>query len=266
MSSSPWQIRIARAETLAAQHAFAREILTFYMQVAQFQEKLYRDLQSNLPPRDLSASTWPSPGEVPALLSGFAPFLSTVRQAGTAALRDLAEDLQGKGTVGWAELQNSVWVALDGSSSSSTQVLAKVFLQPYAEFLRAKAAPDWEGYTHSVCPFCSRKPAAGILRQQGDGAARSLLCGFCLAEWEFRRILCPACGEEDNRKLPVYIAEQFDYIRVECCDACRTCLKTVDLTKNGLAEPLVDELASAPLDLWARDHGYAKLQPNLLGM
>jgi formate dehydrogenase maturation protein FdhE len=40
----------------------------------------------------------------------------------------------------------------------------------------------------------------------------------------------------------------------------------VDLTKNGRAEPLVDELASAPLDLWAREHGYAKLQSNLLGM
>jgi formate dehydrogenase maturation protein FdhE len=29
---------------------------------------------------------------------------------------------------------------------------------------------------------------------------------------------------------------------------------------------LVDELASAPLDLWAREHGYAKLQTNLLGL
>jgi formate dehydrogenase maturation protein FdhE len=40
----------------------------------------------------------------------------------------------------------------------------------------------------------------------------------------------------------------------------------VDLTKNGRAEPLVDEMATPHLDLWARDHGYTKLQSNLLGM
>jgi FdhE protein len=53
---------------------------------------------------------------------------------------------------------------------------------------------------------------------------------------------------------------------MECCDSCRTYLKTIDLTKNGLADPLVDELAHVPLDLWAQERGYAKLRPNLLGM
>jgi formate dehydrogenase maturation protein FdhE len=33
-----------------------------------------------------------------------------------------------------------------------------------------------------------------------------------------------------------------------------------------LAEPVVDEIASAALDLWAQEHGYAKWQVNLLGM
>jgi FdhE protein len=100
----------------------------------------------------------------------------------------------------------------------------------------------------------------------GDGGSRSMVCSFCLAEWEFRRIVCPGCAEENEKKLAVFTATDFDYIRVECCDTCKTYIKTVDLTKNGRAEPLVDELASAPLDLWAREHGYAKLQNNLLGM
>jgi FdhE protein len=100
----------------------------------------------------------------------------------------------------------------------------------------------------------------------GDGGARSMICSFCLAEWEFRRIVCPGCGEENDKNLAVFTASEFDYIRVECCDVCKTYIKTVDLTKNGRAEPLVDELASAPLDLWAREHGYAKLQTNLMGI
>jgi len=53
---------------------------------------------------------------------------------------------------------------------------------------------------------------------------------------------------------------------VECCDTCHTYIKSIDLSKNGLADPLVDELASVPLDLWAQDRGYAKLHPNLLAM
>ena len=53
---------------------------------------------------------------------------------------------------------------------------------------------------------------------------------------------------------------------MECCDACKQYLKSIDLTKNGLAEPLVDEIASAPLDLWSREHGYTKLQLNLVGL
>jgi formate dehydrogenase maturation protein FdhE len=32
--------------------------------------------------------------------------------------------------------------------------------------------------------------------------------------------------------------------------------------KNGLADPLLDELASVPLRLWAQEQGYAKLHPN----
>jgi FdhE protein len=87
-----------------------------------------------------------------------------------------------------------------------------------------------------------------------------------MTEWEFRRIVCPGCGQEDHAKLPVYTAESFPYIRVDCCDTCHTYIKSIDMTKNGLAVPVVDEMASIPLDLWAQERGYSKLHPNLLGM
>jgi FdhE protein len=65
----------------------------------------------------------------------------------------------------------------------------------------------------------------------------------------------PGMGEEDDNKLELFTASDFDYIRVKCCESCKTYIKTVDLRKNGRAEPLVDELASAPLDHWSREHG-----------
>ena len=87
---------------------------------------------------------------------------------------------------------------------------------------------------------------------------------MCATEWTYGRIIRPACGEEAVEKLAIYTANQFQHVRVEACDTCRHYIKTVDLTKNGHAVPVVDELATMPLNLWAQEHGYVKLQPNLL--
>ena len=43
-------------------------------------------------------------------------------------------------------------------------------------------------------------------------------------------------------------------------------LKSIDLTKNGLAVPEVDEIAAVALDAWAAEQGYTKLCPNLFGL
>ena len=40
---------------------------------------------------------------------------------------------------------------------------------------------------------------------------------------------------------------------------------TIDLTKDGLAVPCVDDIASVSLDLWARERGYTRIKDNVLG-
>jgi len=105
-----------------------------------------------------------------------------------------------------------------------------------------------------------------VLRPEGDGAKRFLICSLCATEWPFRRILCPSCSEENVEKLAVYTTNEFNHVRVEACDACHSYIKTLDLTKNGLAVPVVDELATIPLNLWAQEHGYTKLRTNILGI
>ncbi len=264
MPASSWQRRIQRAQELAGQRPFAAEILRFYIHVARFQESLHRQLSLVLqsPPtffdRELSQA------ELSELSPGFESFLSLAETHGPRQLSELSRDLHARGPSFWAELLNAAWTAHGASEAEG--LLALAVLQPWAELLRDRATPRPPLHTLAVCSFCHRKPCVGVLRPMGDGAARSLVCSFCLNEWEFRRIVCPACGEENDQKLPVFTASDFDHIRVECCDACKTYIKTVDLTQDGHGEPVVDELASAPLDLWARDRGYAKLQNNLLGM
>ena len=266
MAVSQWQRRIQRAQDLAGQYPFAAEILGFYIHVARFQENLHRQLSAGSPRQPDSELAAFSPDQLEDLSSRFDSFLSMAEAHGPKALAELSRELRARGSSFYPELLQHAWTTTTNSPADAQGLLAMAFLQPYAEFLRSRASLRPVSTAHALCPFCTRKPGFGVLRQMGDGGARSMVCSFCLAEWDFRRIICPGCGEENNKNLPVFTASEFDYIRVECCDACKTYIKSMDLTKNGHAEPLVDELASAPLDLWAREHGYTKLQSNLLGM
>ena len=106
----------------------------------------------------------------------------------------------------------------------------------------------------------------GRAAEEGHGAKRTLLCSLCFTEWDYRRILCPHCGEQQFDALPVYTAEQFEDVRIEACTRRQRYIKTIDLTKNGLAVPPVDDIASVSLDLWAREQGYVRIRENLLAL
>jgi hypothetical protein len=54
--------------------------------------------------------------------------------------------------------------------------------------------------------------------------------------------------------------------RAGACDTCKTYLKAIDLTKDGHAVPIVDEIATVALNIWAEERDYMKLETNLLGM
>jgi len=263
-SLSPWQRRIQRAQELASRYSSASEILTFYVHMAAFQENLYGELCQSLDARAASGYGDLDERESSQLVSRFGAFVLLAEKRAPAPLVELTSQLRAGGPAVWSQLLRSAWSA--SSCSDPQGLLAQVFLQPYAEWLRSRATLQPFPGAYAVCPFCQRKPCFGVLRSLGEGAARSLVCSFCMTEWEFRRIVCPGCGEENDKKLVVFTADEFPCVRVEGCDSCKTYLKTIDLTKDGHAEPVVDELASAPLDLWARERGYAKLHSNLLGL
>jgi FdhE protein len=272
MAQSEWQRRIERAQALGDQYSFATEILRFYVAIARFQKDFYEDLGRSLERPSGGAGGVAFDSEPfsrplqPELIGRFRTLLALVEQKGSGPLQEAARDLRDGGEDLQFQLLTVFW---DGSETGalppgSNDFFARAFLQPYAAGIRSRSNVRWSGPTPYRCPFCKRKPGLGVLRPLGDGGQRSLVCSFCLAEWEFRRIVCPGCGEENHAKLPVYTAEELKHVRVEACDSCRSYIKTVDLTKSGLAEPIVDEMASIPLDLWAQKQGYTKLQCNLL--
>ena len=245
-----WDRRIRRAEELTARYPAAAELLRFYGTIARFQRTLALEFEAlHDPPRDLSLDParlpWPVKqyrGRLLALLQQEAP----PQLAQAAALLARAKD----------------WDPAD----PAPRFLARVLVQPYAQFLARRERLTEPHATRAECPFCGEKPLSAVLRPEGEGGKRSLICSLCFTEWEFRRLLCPNCGEEDHQRLPIYTAEEFPHVRVEACDTCRFYLKAIDLTRDGLAVPDVDELAAVPLDLWAIGRDYTKLQPNLVGL
>jgi FdhE protein len=271
MKPSKWDRRIARADELATTHPFASEVLQFYKHLAGLQRAVYLDVEQAHGGNhgNSTASLLGCQLDVDLLMPKFRQFLSNLEADRSQPIAQSAKDLSSQHAGRCLDLLLSAWENASDfqpALANAESLLAWLFLQPYAEnFADHNAHAPLRG-TPARCPFCLGKPQVGVLRPEGVGAKRFLICSLCSTEWAYGRIKCPACGEETVDKLAIYTASQFNHVRVEGCDTCGRYIKTVDLTKNGLAVPVVDELATIPLNFWAYEHGYAKMQTNLLGI
>jgi FdhE protein len=288
-SESRWDKRVARARMLAPIRPAAAEALAFYAGVAEYQKSLLHDREPITPSTRRSAtesvSDPRSPGfgrrpphpvaealDLEAVLGAIPEFLVWLPRVAPVRLAESAADLHRLERDQWLHLVHS-YLAADGDLGVDDHVLRFVLeavLQPFveqaatAEAARRRPQPNASGQAR--CPFCNALPVVGVLREEGHGAKRTLVCALCLMEREYLRVVCPSCGEQQFDALPVYTADELEYLRIEACDHCHRYLKTIDLTKDGLAVPLVDDIASVSLDLWARDRGYVRLRANLLGL
>ncbi len=265
-----YDARIRRAEKLIAEKSSASELLSFYKRIASFQRSLLVQI-SDAALQQPAARHFGSVRDgldLTLLLPHFRTFLSLVEQNAPNALATAAREIAALPSDSWMAMLTSYWELgglFDQQIGAFGQFFPRAFLQPYAAYVAGRTAVPPVLATPRVCPLCGGRPLFGVLRLEGDGGKRCMVCSFCGYEWEFRRILCPTCGEEEEKKLPVYVAEQFPHVRVEACDTCKFLVRTIDLTKDGHAVPVVDDLAAIPLTLWAHEHGYSRLQPNLLG-
>jgi formate dehydrogenase accessory protein FdhE len=270
VAGSEYDVRIRRAEKLIADKSSASELLSFYKRIASFQKSFLVQFSDagKQQPDNLQFDSVRAGLDLTLLLPHFRNFLSLVEQNAPNALAATARELAAMPSDAWITLLNSYWElggVFDQQIGAFAQFFPRAFLQPYAAYVAGRTAVPPVLATPRVCPLCGGRALFGVLRLEGDGGKRCMVCSFCGYEWEFRRILCPTCGEEEEKKLPVYVAEQFPHIRVEACESCKFYVRTIDLTKDGNAVPVEDDLAAIPLTLWAHEHGYRRLQPNLLG-
>jgi len=256
-----WIRRVERARELQQHYPAAADILRFYAEVLQLQKRIAQSAHKVADP-DVPLN---EQIDLPAATRWMPHLLGIVETRGPVPLAELAIALKTKDTETWRELLIAEAAGELEQETTPERFFARTCLQPLAELLQAQY-PASTDQSALLCSVCGHQPVLAILRPEGEGARRSLFCSFCMREWTFRRVLCPSCGETDRDKLPYYTAEQCKHIRVEACDTCRHYLKSVDLSLDGLAIPLVDEIALAALDLWAVEHGYRKIAANLMGL
>ncbi len=123
------------------------------------------------------------------------------------------------------------------------------FAEQYGDII---SRSEWEeGY----CPICGKEPKIGELK--GDEERRFLFCNQCGLEWNYSRIKCPFCGNEEQKNLAYFTVEGEERYRVDVCNVCKRYVKMVDSTDVVEKANLdVEDIATLHLDMLAAEEGY----------
>ena len=118
----------------------------------------------------------------------------------------------------------------------------------------AKGIPWHKG----TCYVCGA--AATLGEFQENDQVKHLRCGSCGADWQFRRLQCMYCGNEDHKtQRYLHVESSRERMHVEVCDACKGYLKVIAAFTPTPPEMLpAEDLATLHLDYIAREHGYMR--------
>lgn len=147
----------------------------------------------------------------------------------------------------------------DSNSGIDGGLLVFVMHSALRPFMRAYAEPlsrlvDPGAWYRSFCPVCGGEPDMAALEK--SGGRRRLLCSRCDAEWTYRRLGCPFCGNDDPKELAFFPSDDNVY-RLAVCERCRRYIKTVDLRETATERPLAAErVLTAGMDAAAHETGY----------
>ena len=135
------------------------------------------------------------------------------------------------------------------------QVIAlamRPFLSRCAEVLQQR--PELASWTHSHCASCGGEPDFAVIT---PSAERHLICGRCALRWKFEPLTCPYCRNADRSRITSFATTDGQY-RVYACDQCRRYLKAYDGRRaTRPVMPMVDTVATLPLDAAAMQRGYS---------
>ena len=271
--------RQQRGIKLLARRPQAAPLLEFYIELLDLQAELADWAAESVWPEAVRATDAEFPRirldrmPVDVLLPRFEAFVPAAAERGTELLREIAGKLAGAGA---AEEALGGYLARKPLEDLGKRLdcdplqvafFPRAFVAPLAESLVVGLEPPPESWEESFCPACGGAPQLAVLVDERLIKSRRLLeCGLCATRWPFRRSLCPHCGEQSAEKLQIHAVEDSPHVRLDTCGTCQSYLKSIDLRRDGLAVPVVDELGTVELDLWADEQGFWKITPNLMGI
>jgi hypothetical protein len=131
-------------------------------------------------------------------------------------------------------------------------VAMRPFLSRCAEVVQQR--PELASWPHSHCAVCGGEPDFSVIT---PAAERHLICGRCGLRWKFDPLTCPYCRNSDRTKITSFATPDGQY-RVYACDVCTRYLKAYDGRRaTRPVMPVVDSVATLPLDAAAMQRGYS---------
>jgi formate dehydrogenase maturation protein FdhE len=136
--------------------------------------------------------------------------------------------------------------------------LESVFQQTMRPFLTRSADAimarlDLASWNRGFCPLCGGEPELAVITPAAD---RLLICGRCSARWRFHQLACPFCLNDDRAKITSFASRDGQY-RLYACGVCERYVKAFD-SRNASRPvmPVVDSVATLPLDAAAIQKGF----------
>jgi hypothetical protein len=148
--------------------------------------------------------------------------------------------------------------AVETGAASEAEMLHQVlalamrpFLSRCAEVLQQRA--ELSLWTHAHCALCAGEPDFSVIT---PAAERHLICSRCALRWKFEPLTCPYCRNSNRARITSFATTDGQY-RVYACDVCRRYLKAYDGRRASRpVMPMVDGVATLPLDAAAMQRGY----------
>lgn len=141
------------------------------------------------------------------------------------------------------------------------RTLAQNALKPGLRACCRQLSPLVQGFNWNKgdCFVCGAPASLGEL--QDNSQVKHLRCGSCGADWQFRRMQCMYCGNEEHESQRyLYAEKEKEKTRVEVCDKCRGYLKVIAAFSPTPPELLaVEDLATIHLDYIAQKRGYSRV-------
>ena len=126
------------------------------------------------------------------------------------------------------------------------------FLSRCAEVVQQR--PELGLWTHPHCALCGAEPDFAVIT---PAAERHLICNRCTLRWKFEPLTCPYCRNNDRSRITSFATPDGQY-RVYACDRCQRYLKAFDGRRaTRPVMPMVDSVATLPLDAAAMQRGYS---------